>query len=191
MLIFNGDDSPESLTAIDKNGGAALASINLPSASLVGGAYHEARGTVFTIDFTGTDLVREISPRTGVELNSFSPISGAFGDINFGGIDVIAASGNLLAVSDQQDIIRELTFDGTVVRDIDLAGLTGFGGQCGMSGISIDQASGNVWLSCTFGEVYELADLNVPVPSEVPLPAAAPMALAAFGGLDLLARRKR
>ena len=159
LLVINGDDSPETLRGLDKTDGTVLAMLNLPSASAVGGAYSGIRDSLFTIDFTGSDLIREIDTSNGSQLNSFpsQPAGSPTFDIFFGDLDVNQASGNLFLVSDSQNSIRELTDTGTFVRDIDLGGI----GIFGMSGIALDEGTDQAWISSTNGTVY-LVDLNTP-----------------------------
>lgn len=180
LLVFNGDDSPETLRALDKNTGAILAVVSLPSGSLVGGAHHAARGSVFTVDYLGGDLVREINADTGNQLGSFSPQVPPSFDVNYGDVDVYSPTGNLFIVSSTQNTVREITADGTFVRDIDLDGL----GVFGMSGIAIDAINDIAWISSTSGTVYEVSGLFTPVP----VPGAVWLFLS--GGMLLAAKRR-
>lgn len=180
LLVFNGDDGPETLRALDKNTGAILASVALPSGSLVGGAHHAVRGSVFTVDFIGNDLVREINPSTGVQSNSFSPQVPVSFNVDYGDIDVYSPTGNLFIVSSIQNTVREVTPDGAFVRDIDLDVL----GISGMSGIAIDAINDIAWISSINGNVYEVSGLFTPVP----LPGAIWLFLS--GGVWLVAKRR-
>ena len=166
LLAFDGDNFPDAVFAINNATGVVISSQILPiDANLVGGTYHAARDTIFTVDFTGTDLIREINPANGAELNSFpaSPGGAPAFDVFFGGIDVIEASGNLLVVSDSQPVIRELTPDGVFVQDFDVSGL----GISGMSGISVDDASDEFYITNTIGAIFRLGGLD---DGEVPPP---------------------
>jgi hypothetical protein len=95
LLVMSGDDSPETLRGLNKTTGVVLTTRNLPSTSAVGGSYHAERNTFFTVDFSGSDLVREINPSTGGQLNSFSPQAPARFDVFYGDVEVLAATGNL------------------------------------------------------------------------------------------------
>ncbi len=159
LLVANGDDNPETLTAIDKNTGNVLSSIVLPSVSLVGGSYHKGRGTFYTVDFTGDDLIREIDLATGNQIQVFSPNPSSVPplsfNINFGDIAELEATGNLFLVSDLQSTIRELTPDGAFVRDIDVSDIIG-SGAVGMTGLAIDNSTGDFWISLRTGEVLQV-----------------------------------
>ncbi|MEM7468513.1 MAG: hypothetical protein AAF387_16710 [Pseudomonadota bacterium] len=182
LLVANGDDSPEILSALNKNDGSVLASQVLPSAALVGGAYHFARDSFFTVDWQSNDLVTEANANNGNLINSFAPTGPNSFDVNYGDIDVFAGTGNLYIVSDRHDFIREMTPDGTFVRDIDLAGIPQV---FGLSGIAIDDINEIVWVSSTGGTIHKLSGVFTPIP----IPA--PILLFVSGLVVLLGRRKR
>lgn len=195
LLVFNGDDNPETVYAVNPGDGSVLATLALPvGLSSVGGAYHEGRETLFTVDFVGADLVREFDPATGTQQGSFAMNDGtpdAF-DVAFGAIDVDPLTGNLFVVGSSQEIIRVMTPEGAFVRDIDLTGLAGF--DCRMSGLHIDHPDESVWVTCVGGtqtDVFRLGDLDEPV-NAVPLPAAAWLlgsGLLGLAGIGLARRR--
>jgi hypothetical protein len=181
LIAFNGDDSPETASFFTGTSGP-ITTLTLPSASLVGGTFNQATGTLFTVDFTNADLVREIDPLTGVELNSFSPQIGGF-DVFFGGIDALT-SGNLVVVSDSQNIIREMTATGAIVNDTDISSLFApsllTGGMSGVSAISATE----LWITTTGGDVALLNLTAVPEPST--------LAILTVGLIGLgMARRRR
>ena len=161
LLVLNGDDSPDKLHAINKDTGTVLATVNIAAAGLhVGGSYHQGRQSLFIVNTA--DTISEINPATGAVLNSF-PVaptgSPAFG-VNFGDVEVNQTTGNLFVVSDQQTRIRELTPTGEFVQDIDLGDLVS-----GMSGIAIDDTTGNIFLSSTNDCVYRLRQVEFGVHS--------------------------
>ena len=183
LIAFNGDDGPEN-AYFHTGTGAPITTLALPSASLVGGTYNATTNTLFTVDFTGTDLVREIDAITGLELNAFSPQAGGF-DVFFGGIDAIA-NGNLLIVSDSQNIVREMTIGGALVADTDISSLFTSGPLTGgMSGISAISAT-QMWITTTGGDVA-LIDLGA-----VAVPEPGTLAILSVGLLGLgIARQRR
>ncbi len=151
LLVFNGDDNPERLYAVDPNSGATLADIALDSISLVGGAQVPGSNAVATVQFTGADTIISHDADTGIQVSSFLPGPQPF-DIFFGDVDIARDTGNLVLVSSSQNIVRELTPTGLCVRDIDVGGL----GITGMSGVAIDDDTGFFYISSTNGSVYLL-----------------------------------
>jgi len=155
LLIANGDDTPDTLKAINKTTGAAIgpSSTVLPTTSLVGASYHATRKTFFAVNYAN-DTIQEINLATGAAINSFSvaPTGSPAFDVFYGDVEVNQASGNLFIVSSSQNKIRELTPTGAFVRDIDV---TPFG-VTGMSGIAFDDAKGEAYISSTNGTVYRL-----------------------------------
>ena len=159
LLIIEADNLPARLIAADKNTGATLATLSLGSVRLTGGSFHPARATFFTIDFTA-DVIREIDPANGSQLNSFG--FGGGWDAFFSDVEVLGADNNLYLVSSTQNIIRVLGETGTFIQDIDVGAL----GVTGMSGIAFDDLSGEAWISSTNGNVYHLGGFEaIPEPS--------------------------
>lgn len=152
LLIFNGDDSPETLYAeVSDIPGSEFASTELSSASLVGGAHLPGTNNVATVEFIGGDFVRILSANDGSELGFFDPGPQPF-DIFYGDIDVAEDTGELTIVSSSQNIIRQLTPEGFCVRDLIVDSF----GISGMSGVAIDDSTGNLWISSTNGSIYHL-----------------------------------
>jgi RHS repeat-associated protein len=155
LLAINGDNSPQTLYALDPSTGAILASLPLTLAGQsVGGAYHAALNTYFEVEWN-TDVVREINLETGAVIRSFPvrPAGSPAFDLDFGDVEIDPATGNLLVVgSPQVAVVRELSPTGIWIRDHDFTAL----GLTGMSGIALDEATGRLWVSNINGNVYEL-----------------------------------
>ena len=149
LLAFNGDDSPEKLYGVDPASGAVLASVNLASLFMVGGADAPALSAIVAVNYIN-DNVLVLNPNDGTLLNTIDLVP-AF-DVNYGDVDYAAASGHLLVVSSNVPAIRELDSAGICVRDIDLSHL----GIAEISGIALDESRGDYWLASTNGSVYRL-----------------------------------
>ncbi len=153
LFFIDGESGTAEIYAVDKTTGAVLAT--LPTAfgasHVVGGAYHSERNTFFLItdqlDAT-PNRIAEIDPLTGAILNSFT--TGGFA-VNFGDLDVSAATGNLLLVSSIQGTVRELSATGALVQDRALPA-----GVSAVSGLGFDDFSGELLLSSTNGTVYRV-----------------------------------
>ena len=150
LLVFNGDDGPETLYAIDGSS-AIIASVSLASASLVGGTHIPGTNNIATVDFTGNDFIRILSANDGSEVGFFNPGPQPF-DIFYGDLDISATTGEITVVSSSQNIVRQLTQEGFCVRELDVDPF----GIAGMSGVAIDEVSGNLWISSTNGNIYHL-----------------------------------
>ena len=130
-----------------------LATVNIAAAGVhVGGSYHQGRQSIFVVNTV--DTIAEINPATGAVLTSFpvAPTGSPAFAVNFGDVEVNQTTGNLLVVSNTQNRIRELTPTGRVVRDIEVGTL----GFVELSGIALDDTTGNMFLSSTNGSVYLL-----------------------------------
>jgi len=149
LLAFNGDDSTETLYAIDPDTGASISSVGLDSISLVGGAHVAGTNNVVTVQFTGNDTIIAHEANGGTTVGSFLPGPQPF-DIFYGDVDAAASNGNLFLASDSQPILRELTSTGLCVRDVDVSAL----GISAMSGLAIDDSTGFVWISTRNGAVH-------------------------------------
>jgi uncharacterized protein (TIGR03382 family) len=192
-LLYANGDAPGGarLYARDRTTGATLAQVAIPTASaggsfngnLVGAAYSVARGSFFLLSYAGNRIM-EFNAANGQELNLFgtNPVGANFYSVFYGDIEVNEATGNLLIVSSNNpsSVLRELTPGGALVGDVSMAGL----GVTGESGLGLDNARGEMWISSTNGNLYRVAGFDaVPEPS-----SAATLAVAALG---LLQRRRR
>ena len=149
LLVFNA--STKDVHAIDPSDGTQLALLELSllnPGSLIGGAYHAGRGSLFLLDGSPNQVI-EIDPDTGLELNRFS----ASVSLSNGGIVVDPATGSLWVASDQANQLVELDpADGSVLQTIDL---TSQSITFELSGLAFD-AEGNLLASSTRGAVYQI-----------------------------------
>ncbi|MGE3821832.1 MAG: hypothetical protein AB7I30_20655 [Isosphaeraceae bacterium] len=169
LLAINGESGPAEIYAVNKSDGSVLATLNTAfgASHVVGGAYHAGRNTFFLVQDRQPSnpalrsLIAEIDPLTGSVLNTFGTTSVDY-TINFGDLEISAVTGNLLLVSSDETRIRELTPSGVFVRDLNLP--VGVGP---LSGLALDEARGEAWVSSTNGVVYQLGGLT---PSAIPEP---------------------
>ncbi len=150
LLVFNGDESPENLYALDATG-SVIANVGLASVSLVGGAHIPGTNSVATIDFTGTDFIRILNANDGTEQGFFNPGPQPF-DVFYGDVDISEVTNELTVVSSSQPVVRQLTQEGFCVRELNVSPF----GITGMSGVAIDDDTGNLWISSTNGSIYHL-----------------------------------
>lgn len=151
LLVING--SGQTAYAVNKDTGAVLANVPLPlpAGTILGGAYHAARNTLFVVS---SSTAYEINPTTGAVMNSFpvQPVGSPTYSLSYGDLAVDDLTGNLVLASGSYDLIRELTPTGQWVRDQNVASLNL--GRLG--GIAIDQATRRVWVCNLLGSIYEL-----------------------------------
>jgi hypothetical protein len=163
LLAINGENGAAEIYALDKMTGAVLAVLNTAFglSHVVGGAYHPHRDTFFLVQdrqpsgSADDSLVAEIDPSTGAVLNTFKideVLSGY--TINFGDVEVNAFTGNLLFVSSDETPLAEFAPAGTFVQLVNRpAGLSS------LSGIGLNDAAGEAWVSGTGGSVWRLGGL--------------------------------
>jgi hypothetical protein len=159
LLFINGETGPADIYAVDSVTGAVIATLvtSFGSSHVVGGAYHAARDTFFLVQDkvpggASANRVAEINPVTGAIINTFQT-TGHF-VVNFGDLEVNAATGNLFLVSSDEDSIGEFTPAGVFVQDLALPA-----GVVNLSGIGMDDATGEAWVSGTGGTVWHLGGL--------------------------------
>lgn len=153
LLYINGETGPAEVYALDAMGNV-LATLNTEfgASHVVGGAWHPGRNTLFLVQDNQpaaelANRVAEIDPATGRVLNSFS--LGEF-SVHYGDIDV-APNGNLVVASSTATQVAEFTPDGQLVRQLPLPE-----GVSSISGLGINDETGNVWASGTGGLVWRL-----------------------------------
>ena len=159
LLFINGETAAAEIYAVDKSSGSVLAT--LPTAfgmsHVVGGAYHPLRDTFFLVQdnvpgAADENRIAEIDPNTGGVINNFQITS--FFQVNFGDIEVCAATGNLLVVSDDESRIAEFAPGGAFVAYHALPAAVD-----DPSGIGLDDARGEAWVAGTGGSVRRLGGL--------------------------------
>lgn len=160
LLFIHGEEAPPTLYAISLDSGDVLASVQLADVSQdqAGVAMHPSRGTVFVVG--RNNRITEVDASSGSVLNSFHvrpPDSPSFGFGGWGGIDV-AADGTLLVTGSQRQL-RGLSPLGEYIGDIDLSHL-GIARQT-VSDLSVDDVTGDVWVSVEEGFMYRFAASDV------------------------------
>jgi hypothetical protein len=159
LLFVNGEAGPAEIYALDPSTGAVLATLNTTFgiSHVVGGAYHPQRHTFFLVQDNvpgpgDENRIAEIHPATGSVLNTFQ-ITSLF-QVNFGDVEVSDETGNLFVVSSDEAEIAEFTPDGNFVQyHAPPSGVNG------LSGIGLDCAVREAWVSSTSGAVWRLGDV--------------------------------
>lgn len=194
LLFIDGESGVAEIYAVNRTTGTVIATIATAFgvSHVVGGAYHPIRKTFFLIQdqvpsAADENRIAEIDPATGSVLNSFQ-ITATF-PVNFGDLDVCAASGNLIVASSDEARLAEYGPTGAFLQYHDLpAGVTS------LSGIGIDDTTGDIWVANTVGNVWRLVgDACDPAPDVPALPGFAPLLLGVLllgCGLVALAARE-
>lgn len=158
-LFFNGETDALDIYAGDKSGQTttpiAMSATAFGNSHVVGGAFHAERGTFFAVQDRVpagalANRVAELDSSTGAVINEFSLLPHF--DVNYGDLDVCQSSGNVLIVSSTEDVVAELTPEGELIAKYpaDVAGL---------SGIAIDDTTGDAWVAAPNGDVWRLEGL--------------------------------
>jgi hypothetical protein len=161
-LFFNGETAGLDIYAVNVSGTSAVPlatqAMAFGDAHVVGGAFHAKRGTFFAVQdrVPGATLgnrVAELSPLTGALVNVFS-VAPSF-DVNYGDLEVCQATGNLFVVSSTESVVAEYTPTGELLNkypaDVD-----------GLSGIAMDDSTGEAWVAAPAGDVWQLGGLPCP-----------------------------
>ena len=152
LLVINGESGTTDIYAVDVENNTTISTLvtEFGSGNVVGGGYHPQRDTFFLLQnsLTGT-LIAEVDPIEGSIVNTFEP--GEEYDVLSGDLEVDTTTGNLFIVSSDETSIRELTPEGEVVGDLELPD-----GISDLSGIALDETTGDIWVSNTNGEVWQL-----------------------------------
>lgn len=179
ILFIDGESGAADIYAVDATSGSVLASLttSFGASHVVGGAYHPLRGTLFLVQdevpgAADDNQIAEIDPLTGAVLATFDTTDHSGYTVSFGDLEVNTSTGNLFIVSSDQTGILELTPTGGFVA---LHALPA--GVSSLSGIALDEANGEAWVSGTGGTVWRLGGIPVPEPSVLALLAAAGIAL--------------
>jgi len=157
LLFINGEVDSAEIYAVNNVTGIVIDTLftGFGTSHVVGSAYHPQRNTFFMVqdNVPGTaleNLVAEIDPLTGDTLQTFQTtnyISVFYGDIEVG------ANGNLFVVSSDKDSIAEFSPTGTFVQMHALPT-----GVIDLSGIALDCANGEAWVSGNAGTVFHLGN---------------------------------
>ena len=158
LIAVNGDVTPDTILGVNKDDGSILATRELPTNyASVGLTHHGSRNTIFLIDYVN-DVLIEVEPNGGAEIQRFTVRGGGLFDIFYGDVDVNEATGNLFVVGNRQEKIREFSPGGELVREYDVSGL----GIGEMSGIALGVGD-TAWVSTVGGMVHQVVNL---VPQE-------------------------
>jgi hypothetical protein len=159
-LFINGESGAAEIYALGvaADGGAPAFITEFGASHVVGGGYHAARGTLFLLQdqvpgATNGNLVAEIDVATGAVLDTFSLLPNF--DVNYGDMDVCQSSGHLFFVSSIATTIGEFTADGTFIALHSLPPT----GPSSLSGIGLDDATGEAWVAGTGGGIWHLTGL--------------------------------
>lgn len=165
LLMINGESGVAEIYAIDISSGQVLAAkaTDFGMSHVVGGAFHAKRQTFFMVQdrqpagSENDSVVAEIDPVTGQVIHSFqvSEVLPGF-TVNYGDIEVSHVSGHLFIVSSDESTIAELTPSGELIQSLQLPS-----GISGLSGIAIDEARREAWLSNNSGIVFHLGNFPV------------------------------
>lgn len=167
LLFVNGESGVTEVYAIDKTTGAIIDTLvaGFGNDHVVGGAYHAERQTIFLVQdnvpaASVRNRIAEIDPVTGDTLQTFG-IEADF-SVSFGDLDVSGVTGNLFVVSSVESDIAEFTPDGDFVELHPLPSGVGT-----LSGIALDCAAQEAWVSSTNGTVFQLGEVPCGVPTAV------------------------
>jgi hypothetical protein len=166
VLFIDGENGPAEIHAVNASNGAVIATLHtgFGVSHVVGGAYHPGRDTLFLVqDSVPTagerNRIAEIDPTNGKVLNSFS--IEPFFAVSWGDIEVDACSGHLFVVSSVESRIAEFTPKGEWVGYLKLPD-----GVSELSGIGMDEARGEMWVSGKGGIVWHLGGLPARAPHD-------------------------
>ena len=119
---------------------------------VVGASFHSTRGSLFAVQDRQTgagNRVAEIEVSAGAVAANFATTPAVV--VNYGDVEVCQPTGNLLVVSSDRTDLGEFTPAGTFVRYHNLpADVTD------LSGIGVDDATGELWVTGTGGTVWKV-----------------------------------
>lgn len=161
-LFMNGETAALDIYAANMSGTSdvplATQAMAFGDSHVVGAAFHATRGTFFAVQdrVPGAALgnrVAELSPTTGQLLNAFSVLPDF--DVNYGDLEVCQSTGNLFVVSSTESVVAEYTPAGALLNkypaEVD-----------GLSGIAMDDSTGEAWVAAPAGDVWQLDGLPCP-----------------------------
>jgi hypothetical protein len=158
LIYIDGESGVAEIYAVNPATGALLSTLvsAFGTSHVVGGAYHPQRGTLFLVQDrvpggTAANRIAEINASTGAVLNSFLITAASPGyTVNFGDLDV-AANGNLVVVSSNQNALLELTPTGAFVGQYALPAAVN-----GLCGVGVHDAACEIWVLSTSGVASRL-----------------------------------
>lgn len=160
LLFINGESGVAEIYAVDTASGTVLATLATAFgvSHVVGGGYHADRGTFFLVQDRvpgnqNANRVAEVDPVSGAVLDSFG-IGNDF-VVNYGDLDVSAATGHLFVASSVEASLGEFTPVGAFVTAHPLPGtvasLSGLGLECGLR---------EAWVAGTAGRIWRLGEVD-------------------------------
>lgn len=162
LLFINGETGVAEVYRLDTEGADPSEPLitDFGASHVVGGAYHDARGTFFLVQDRQPavelrNLVAEIDATTGTTINTFS-LGDSF-SVNYGDLDVCQSTGNLFVVSSDEGTIAEFSPDGAYITEYALPD-----GVSNSAGIDFDDSTGTLWVSATGGTITCLSGLFCP-----------------------------
>ena len=179
LLFINGESGPAEIYAVDKATGSVLDTLatDFGVSHVVGGAFHPIRNTFFLVQDNvpgpaDENRIAEVDPVSGDTLQTFQ-IGDAF-NVSYGDLDVSDVTGNLFVVSSAESAVAEFTPDGRFVQEHALPA-----GVSGLSGIALDCATQEAWVSSRTGVVARLGQVPCGSPTSAEGDAPAPLRLSA------------
>ena len=152
LLAINGESGTTEIYALDPESNDVVATLftEFGAGHIVGGDYHAQRDTFFLVQSSVTEtLIAEINAVDGSILNTFSP--GDDYEVFLGDLEVDSTTGNLFLVSSNQTAIRELSPEGEIIQDLTLPDDVD-----DLTGIGLDEMTGDIWVSNANGIVWQL-----------------------------------
>jgi hypothetical protein len=154
LLYTNGESGTAEIYAYDPATKLPLGMLAtmFGDSHVVGASFHSTRGSLFAVQDRQTSAgnrVAEIEVSAGAVAANFLTTPAVV--VNYGDVEVCQPTGNLLVVSSDRTDLGEFTPAGAFVRYHDLpADVTG------LSGIGIDDATGDLWVTGTGGTVWKV-----------------------------------
>jgi hypothetical protein len=160
LLFTNGESGTAEIYAYDPTTRMPLGMLATMYGDnhVVGASFHTARGTLFAVQDRQTgagNTVAEINVGTGAVSGTF-PTTPAV-SVNYGDVEVCQPTGNLLVVSSDRTDLGEYTPAGAFVRYHNLPP-----DVTGLSGIAVDDATGELWVTGTGGTVWKVGGTPCP-----------------------------
>jgi hypothetical protein len=164
LLYTNGEMATAEIYAYDVTSKMPLGMLATMygDSHVVGASFHATRGTFFAVQdrqSSAGNRIAEIDVGTGAASTIF-PTTPNF-VVNYGDVEVCQTTGNLLVVSSDRTDIGEFTPGGAFVSYHDLPADVTL-----LSGIGVDDATGELWVAGTGGTVWRLS--NSPCPARGP-----------------------